>query len=299
MRFLLIVLLLLPLTSYVAHADDGTAQTDATSPQDSTSLEKSGIDTSLEDKYQSLSELFELYQPYLGNIGPHEPIYFLFGAEPEESKFQISLKYRFFNAEGTWSKAHPWLQGFHFGYTQTSFWDLKSVSKPFEDTSYKPELFFLSSNVKKINLRKGRFFIQSGLQHESNGRGGLDSRAADSFYIKPILIYYQSKSQLGLSVAPKLSAYLTDESGNLKDYRGFFDLEIKFGHAESIVVATHLSWAKEGGSCQLDMTYPLDRIFDNNLNLYLQLQYTNALAETLINYHQRTDALRLGFAFIR
>lgn len=93
------------------------------------------------EDYVSLESLFTLYQPYLANIGAYEPMYFLFGTDPEESKFQVSFKYQFFNADNPLAKDHPWLQGLHFAYTQTSFWDLESDSAPFKDTSYKPEFF--------------------------------------------------------------------------------------------------------------------------------------------------------------
>ena len=36
-----------------------------------------------------------------------------------------------------------------------------------------------------------------------------------------------------------------------------------------------------------------------HLNLYFQVQYVNALAESLLNYRDRTEALRLGFAIVR
>ncbi len=50
-------------------------------------------------------------------------------SNPEDSKFQVSFKYRFFNKKGTLAQKYPWVKGFRFGYTQTSFWDLKSESK--------------------------------------------------------------------------------------------------------------------------------------------------------------------------
>jgi phospholipase A1 len=50
---------------------------------------------------------------------------------------------------------------------------------------------------------------------------------------------------------------------------------------------------------ELDLTYPLHRHIFKNLNLYFQAQYVNALAESLINYKDRTEALRLGFAIVR
>ncbi len=113
------------------------------------------------EDYPTLDSLFTLYQPYMANISAYEPIYFLVGADPSESKFQFSFKYRFFNATGTLTQRHPWIGGFHFGYTQTSFWDLESGSFPFEDSSYKPELFHLTENL--LNYRERTEAVRIGI----------------------------------------------------------------------------------------------------------------------------------------
>ncbi len=258
--------------------------------------------TATPEDYATLDSLFTLYQPYLANIAGYEPMYFLVGTEPEKSKFQVSFKYRFFNPAGALAEDLSWLKGFHFGYTQTSFWDLESDSAPFEDTSYKPELFFLSSNIKTRPSWIQGLFVQSGFQHESNGRGSEFSRSTNFLYAQPIFIFYNKKTQLGLQVAPKIWAYVKNDdetNPDLDDYRGFFDLETKFGKADSFVVGSHLRWAQEGGSVQLDLTYPLHRFLFNNLHFYFHAQYVSALAESLLDFRERTQALRLGLAIVR
>jgi len=254
------------------------------------------------EDYATLDSLFSLYQPYLVNIAAYEPMYFLVGTEPEKSKFQVSFKYRFFNPAGALAEDLSWLKAFHFGYTQTSFWDLESDSAPFEDTSYKPELFFLSSNINARPSWMQGFFVQTGFQHESNGRGGEFSRRTNFLYAQPIFIFYDKKTQLGLQVAPKLWAYVKNDdetNPDLEDYRGCFDLEMKFGKADSFVLGSHLRWAEEGGSIQLDLTYPLHGFLFSNLHIYFHAQYVSALAESLLDFRERTEALRLGFAIVR
>jgi phospholipase A1 len=137
------------------------------------------------DGYPTMETLFTLYQPYLGNIAAYEPMYFLVGVEPENTKFQISFKYRFFNQDTDLARSHPWIKGFNFGYTQTSFWDLESQSAPFEDTSYKPELFWISDNfMSRASPVKG-LFIETGIQHESNGLGGRIPEARTPCFFAP------------------------------------------------------------------------------------------------------------------
>lgn len=252
--------------------------------------------------YAALDSFASLYQPYLVNIAAYKPMYFLIGTDPKESKFQISLKYRLFNPEGTLAENLPWLQGIHFGYTQTSFWDLASDSAPFEDTSYKPELFFLSSNIKaRPSWMKG-FFLQIGFQHESNGRGGDLSRSTNFLYAKPLFILYDNKTRLGLMVAPSIWTYVYNQdktNTDLEDYRGYFDLETKIGKADGLVLGSHFWWPDEGTSVQLDLTYPIHQLLFHSLDFYFHAQYVNALAESLLNYPERTEAVRIGFAIVR
>lgn len=252
------------------------------------------------EEFEALDSLYELYQPYLKNITAYEPMYFLVGADPKKSKFQFSFKYRLFNPERTLAQKYSWMKGFHLAYTQTSFWDLESASKPFEDNSYKPEFFFLSPNIN-IPWATG-FFLKGAFQHESNGRGGENSRSTNFLYIKSIYVAYSKNTKLGIMIAPKIWAYIANEDENnpdLKDYRGYFNLEVKLGQADGLVLGSHFRWAKEGGSMELDLTYPLHSFIFKNLDLYFQVQYVNALAESLLNYKDRTEVLRLGFAIVR
>jgi len=263
-------------------------------------------DTSLNGKqgnrYQSYEEFFDLYQPYLKNVKAYEPIYFLIGSNTEKSKLQFSFHYQLFNKDASLAQNHHWLQGLNFGYTQTSFWDLKSTSQPFKDTSYKPEVFFLSSNlVSASNDLKG-LFLQTGLKHESNGQAGDISRATNSLYLKPIFVFYDERSLVGMQIAPKAWVYVEnddDSNPDISDYRGYFDLEIKLGKEDRAILESHFRPAREGNSVQLDLTYPIQKYFANNIGVYLHLQYVNSLAENMLNYKDRTEAFRLGISLVR
>ncbi|HSH70777.1 MAG TPA: phospholipase A, partial [Deferrisomatales bacterium] len=160
------------------------------------------------EPYASLESIFTLYQPYLPNIRAYEPMYFLVGTQPRKSKFQFSFQYRPLNASGPLARSHPWVNGFHLAYTQTSLWDLQSDSKPFEDTSYKPELFFLSGNLRHGEETRLRVFVQGGVQHESNGLGGEFSRSTNVVYCKPTLIWLWRDTLTGLQLAPRFWLYV-------------------------------------------------------------------------------------------
>ena len=250
-----------------------------------------------------LDEGSTLVQSYLENLSVYEPVYFLLGVDPglEKSKFQLSFKYRLFNSEGRIAQRIPWVSGFYLAYTQCSLWDLYDDSKPFEDTSYQPELFYL---LPKIDLNMDRitaFGIQTGFQHESNGSGGERSRSTNYLYAKPIL-GMPLAGPFHLKIAPRLFTYVNNSENSNKDlwaYRGYFDLEVSIIDPHGLALDSRLWWAKKGATVQLDLTYPMTRLLGKNLNLYLQAQYFSGYAETLLHYNSRHNAFRLGIAIVR
>jgi phospholipase A1 len=250
-----------------------------------------------------IGEKQDEFHPFLKNLSAYEPVYFLFGVDPgrEKSKFQFSFKYKLFNAPFDSRGLNSLVDGLHLAYTQTSYWDLESDSKPFDDSSYKPELFYL---IPKIDLELPWvkiFGIQSGFQHESNGKGGDESRSTNYLYIKPIMAI-SLFDEAYLTVAPKLWMYVMNEDENnpdLADYRGYFDLQVQAGVPMGLCVDTHTRWAKAGPSIQADVSYPLTSFFNNGLNLYLHLQYFNGYAERLKEYKSKEEIFRIGFSLSR
>ncbi|MFH2045936.1 MAG: phospholipase A [Pseudomonadota bacterium] len=260
-------------------------------------------------RYDTAEEIQALFQKDFPYFPSNEPTYFGVGTDPEKSKFQFSFKYRILDVDKhEWAKNRPWLSGFHFGYTQTSLWDLKSDSKPFDDTSYKPELFYLTRNIRPGFLSMSHLCLKSGFQHESNGKGGTDSRSTNYLYIKPISAF-DLGNDYHLKVAPKVWIYAgndNDTNPDIKNYRGYFDLELKAGKSNGLAVGSNLRYGKKGGSIQLDATYPFYKILfldENqdwlNPNLYFLVQYYNGYAESLIRYNEKSHALRLGISLVR
>jgi outer membrane phospholipase A len=284
--------LLILLTAAVAQANEQEAP-----PAEKTSSQGG------EGQQVPLDEGALLTQSFLDDLSVYEPIYFLFGVDPglEESKFQLSLKYRLFNPAGWMAAKAAWLSGFHLGYTQRSIWDLEANSKPFDDTSYMPELFYLLPKIELNSARISAFGIQGGFQHESNGKGGEDSRSTNYLYLKPVMAIHLA-GDYHLKIAPKFFTYSNnddDTNEDLEDYRGYVDLEVAIADPEGVALRSHLWLADEGSSLQLDLTYPMTRLFGKSLNFYLHAQYYSGYAETLLHYDQRQDVFRLGFSIVR
>ncbi|WP_435547653.1 phospholipase A [Desulfobacterium sp. N47] len=253
------------------------------------------------DAAEEIQTLFQSEFPYFPT---HEPTYFGVGTDPEKSKFQLSFKYNLVNL----TRNNSLLNGFHFGYTQTSLWDLKSDSKPFEDTSYKPEIFYLTKNLNPGIPLMSHLCFMGGFQHESNGKGGTDSRSTNFLYIKPILAF-KLGNDYHLKVGPKAWIYTgNDDQTNpyIENYRGYFDLELKLGKRDGLVLGSNLRYGNKGGSIQVDATYPMYKcLFLDvkktwlNPNLYFLVQYYDGYAESLIRYNEKSHALRLGISIVR
>jgi outer membrane phospholipase A len=233
----------------------------------------------------------------------HEPVYFIIGTDPTHAKFQLSFKYRFLKLEDSTEIRWKRIENFYFGYTQTSFWDLDAESAPFVDSSYKPEIFYFCSDIKQKWIpQMKRFGFQTGFQHESNGRDGLESRSLNIFYIKPMGTF-GNLEEYHFIVEPKIWVHLAHPSENpdIGEYRGFFDLGLAYGKTEGLKLSTNLrkGTGSGKGSIQIDFTYPMEKIFSGSLNLYFQVQFYSGYAETLLYYDEDYTFLRAGFAVHR
>jgi outer membrane phospholipase A len=237
------------------------------------------------------------------HIAGHEPFYFIAGTKSPNAKFQISFKYRLLNMRGALAERFPALTGLHLAYTQISLWDWKQASAPFVDSSYKPEFFYLAEGVEGGRWGESiRLDLQAGIQHESNGKAGADSRSLNIAYFQPTLRYGKPDG-LQVSLGPRTWAYLGSLSENptLADYRGYLGLRATAGWANTVQLAAlgrvGDDWNR--GSLQLDLTLPLMRLFSKSLSLYFHVQYFLGYGETLLHYGERSSSLRAGFALYR
>lgn len=251
----------------------------------------------------ALGEKQSMFQPLLKNLSAYEPMYFLMGVDPgtDKSKFQVSFKYKVFDMDEEEDHWYSFLDGIHMAYTQTSFWDLKSDSKPFDDTSYKPEIFYF---VPKIDLGLDwvrAFGLQAGYKHESNGKDGDDSRSTNFLYIEPIFGFYLGGDYF-MSLRPRVWTYVANDdstNGDLDQYRGYFNLGLTVGALDSFVLDTNTRWGEKGPSFQADLTYPLNKIFYQRFNYYLHFQYFTGYAENLVDFREREDIFRIGLSIVR
>lgn len=230
----------------------------------------------------------------------NEPMYFLVGAHGgANAKFQLSFKYRVFQGENPASKGL--LDNLYLGYTQFSLWDLSSESKPFRDTNLRPSVFYYLSDVGVRNNVISRLSVATGLEHESNGRDGEDSRSVNTVFVKPTF-YLGDQTDWHWTVTPKAYYYLSkNNNADIAHYRGYMDLKLAYGKPDSWEFAATLrkGTRKSYGSVDAQVTYPLARLLPGTAG-YLMAGYFVGYGESLLDYNRKLPwQFRLGYALNR
>lgn len=288
---------------------EATSLEDTDASEEDTGEEDTGVIEAIEEAVD------EVYQPDEDKaFGLHEPMYFLYGLNPDEAKFQISFKYRLFhNIKDT--SALRWLQNLNVGYTQLSFWDFDSASKPFRDSSYKPELFYDIGNpidpdsliIPGLGLRH----VRVGFLHESNGQDGLASRSLNYAYIQPEFVFDFNRPAercsecewWELSVKPKAWHYVGSTSDNptIDDFRGHAEIAVRIMQRNErqqsgpgLMASLRKGDAQDKATLQIDATTPfpfVQKLFTPNLHV----QFLSGYSESLIGFDQKDTRLRVGF----
>jgi outer membrane phospholipase A len=239
------------------------------------------------------SELWE----YFGNhISFYEPIYFILGNAPA-AEFQFSLKYKLLDFKDDWDP----LTHLYVAYTQTSFWDLLTKDPSFYDTSYKPSIFLYYPDVFQKDFFQ--LDLQGGAEHESNGHGGTLERSFNTIYLQPKATF-DLPYNLQLSLQPRAWLYARVGSNNvdIAQYHGYADLLaaltwLDLNSGERIQVSTKFLVGDEGSHVGLlyDLRFnvagvPVLRKF----NPSIQVQYFTGYGQTLLQYNEKSHALRAG-----
>jgi len=248
------------------------------------------------DRVQSLTGAAEGEQE--PPLSENEAMYFVIGASSHWSaRYQLSFKYRLFDNDAGFGKERPWLTGLYFAYTQTSLWDLESESKPFFDTSYRPSLFW---RWLRTDDRTWIDAVRVGLEHESNGQGGTDSRSLNIAFIRPE--WRWKTSTLGnYEFTPKAYIYLDKgDNPDIQQYRGYVDWRGRWDSGDDWIVTLlgRVGTARKG-SIQVDVARRARDLKMGPVSGYFYLQYFNGYGESLRDYDQRhTAQLRFGLAII-
>ena len=235
----------------------------------------------------------------------YEPTYFAIdpglGSRPVNAKFQLSFSIRLVEPRGSdedQGALRP--DGLYLAYSQTSFWDLQSESKPFLDSSYRPEAWWhvgVPSHGLADNLA-----LEPGIGHESNGRPEDTSRSLNHAFVR--LAAEWQVGDLTVLAQPRARIYLEkEENPDLPRYRGYVDWVASVGRRESWQVActARVGDRFDRGSLQTELTYPTEPLSGDMVHGFIYFQAFLGWSETLLGYNERSDPphLLVGFAVTR
>ena len=230
-------------------------------------------------------------------ISENEPVYFVVGTRDHaNARFQLSFKYRLFDRQFGWGRDQPWLAGLYFAYTQSALWNLEADSKPFRDTSYRPSLFWAWQPPDHTKWLDG---LRLGLEHESNGRDGAESRSINIAFVRPEW-HHDFANGKRLEFTPKIYGYLDkDDNPDIQQYRGYVDWRLRYGDdVRSWLAVARLGTARKG-SLELDWFQRTRVLSVGGVSGYFQVQFFTGYGEDILDYNRRLESqLRLGLAIV-
>lgn len=233
----------------------------------------------------------------------HRTNYFISGfSERTQVKFQFSIKY------DLW----PNLTGHtvYFAYTQKSLWDLWSFSRssPFRENNYNPELFYSHQHrpLDKARPQCALVSERAGLDHESNGEAGAQSRSWNRLFAA---VSAACMDRGGRFVGWGVKAWLPfakPDNDDITDYVGYGELHLQLGMLDTggfagsgELAITGRKGTGDHGSVLAEATWrPGYRGLGGAIRFapYLFVQLFTGQSETLLRYDRTDHSLRVGIA---
>ena len=218
----------------------------------------------------------------------YEPIYMLFthdfSKKPDRKADELHFEFSFerpitYDALGLGEKIS-------FAYAQNSWWQITQDSAPFRESNYRPELY-VSAPVPFADE------LKIGAMHESNGKGGEESRSWNRLYAQ------STWSADGFSITPRAwyAFWLDRTNEDIADYMGYGDLRASYTFGKQRLSALwrnnlHFDGSNRG-AIELNYSFP---IF--NSGFYGYLRYLNGYGESLADYKRSVNKIGIGLSFV-
>ena len=218
----------------------------------------------------------------------YEPIYMLFthdfSKKPDRKADELHFEFSFerpitYDALGLGEKIS-------FAYAQNSWWQITQDSAPFRESNYRPELY-VSAPVPFADE------LKIGAMHESNGKGGEESRSWNRLYAQ------STWSADGFSITPRAwyAFWLDRTNEDIADYMGYGDLRASYTFGKQRLSALwrnnlHFD-GNNRGAIELNYSFP---IF--NSGFYGYLRYFNGYGESLADYKRSVNKIGIGLSFV-
>lgn len=213
-----------------------------------------------------------------------------FSGNSLDIKFELGMKFSLF-------PQIPELDAFapvKFGYSQRSWWDIAESSAPFKEHNYNPEVFwdFTEALARPSRTPRLHIFDYAGVEHQSNGLDGTESRSWDRVYAQRTLRFSEV---MAWTFKYWHILNLGDFNEDIQDYLGQAEIttHIDLNNWANINIKTSKGHETQTINYQVDLILPMSRWVNSNF----VLSYYNGYGEALISYNRKTTSLRAGFYF--
>lgn len=201
----------------------------------------------------------------------------------DEVKFQLSLAFPL------WRGIAGRNSVLAASYTQRSWWQLsnKKESSPFRETNYEPQIFLgwvTDYQLGGWTLRE----IETGFNHESNGRSDPTSRSWNRVYARAMA--QNGNWQVDLKPWYRLpESESSDDNKDITKYMGYYRLKVGYALGDSVITATgRYNWNSGFGAAELGWSYPISE----HVRFYTQL--FSGYGESIIDYNYRQTRFGIG-----
>lgn len=223
-------------------------------------------------------------------FGLYKDNYFIVGApvgykatkENSDVKFQISISQRLTRA------TLPWGTYLYLFYTQKCFWNVFQNSMPMTDLNFNPGIGW-----SKPLFARDRFIgnVTLILEHESNGRDGLESRSWNKISLATNIIIDPTLTVHGKVWIPIIDG---GQNKDILDYCGIYQVGTSFTSINRRFGLSVLLTKRRGWNLNYNTTVELSyRIFPRD-NQFLFMQYYNGYGEGLLAFKEFHSMLRVG-----
>jgi phospholipase A1 len=233
----------------------------------------------------------QLKDTLLPSFSAYRDNYFITGVplQNDISKTTADAKYQISFKQLITRHVLPFQTQLFLTYTQKSFWNIYEFSSPFQDVNFNPGIGLASGIYNRNDELMG--IAEFKLEHESNGREGEASRSWNSLN----LVYNaRLNNRTVLSVRGWLPFSYSDNR-DLMDYIGYGELNLSYDLAPKwnleVAARKGAQWDWKG-NLRSRLFYRISK----STNQHLMLEWYVGNAESLIDYHEYENMIRIGYA---
>ncbi len=226
-------------------------------------------------------------RPY---FGLYKDNYFIFGPTigPKMTKENTNVKFQISIAQKLTRSTLPWGTYLYLFYSQKCFWNVLQNSMPMTDLNFNPGI-----GITKPLFVKNKYIGKATLmlEHESNGRDGIESRSWNKVSLAANIIIDNN-----LMVHGKIWAPIIDGMNNkdILKYCGIYQVGMQVMSNNQRFTGAVILTKRQGWNFNYNTVVELGwRVFKRD-NQYLFLQYYNGYGEGLLAYKEFHSQLRLG-----